>query len=270
MDPEAIRDFYDRVNQQLDASPFGEHALFLNYGYVPNDSPQHSPVRLPANYLNKNGTRLVLELIGGYPLRPEHAVLDVGCGRGGVCSVLRKFFQVGRYVGLDMSAAAIAFCMRVHRGARNEFRVGRADQLPFGDETFDVATNVESSHGYPDIAAFFREVHRVLRPGGGFLYTDLLPRERAEENVRTLEGLGFAIEREQDITGNVLLSCDETASVHRKAFLQGNDSKVMEAFLAVPDSGVYQDMKSGRTRYVLYHFRKQDSAGHEAGGAPRT
>jgi phthiocerol/phenolphthiocerol synthesis type-I polyketide synthase E len=255
-DQEVIRDFYDTVNRQLDATPFGEHALFLNYGYVPNDGPQYSRVRLPDNYLNKNGTRLVLELLGDCELREEHSVLDVGCGRGGVCAVLRRFFQVGRYAGLDLSPAAIAFSGRTHRDARNTFQVGKADALPFGDESFDMVTNVESSHGYPDIGAFYREVHRVLRPGGCFLYTDILPVEQVEESACLLRELGFEVERELDITGNVLLSCDETAAVHRRAFLQGNDSKVMETFLAEPDSRPYQEMKSGRARYMLYRFRK--------------
>src|SRR5688500_7261745 len=33
--PDQIQDFYNAVNRQLDASPFGAHAFFLNYGYVP-------------------------------------------------------------------------------------------------------------------------------------------------------------------------------------------------------------------------------------------
>src|SRR5262245_44895596 len=36
--------FYDAVNSQLDASVFGPFSFFLNYGYLPNQSPQHAKV----------------------------------------------------------------------------------------------------------------------------------------------------------------------------------------------------------------------------------
>jgi SAM-dependent methyltransferase len=263
---ERIRDFYDRINRQLDASPFGEHALFLNYGYVPNDAPQFARIQLPANLLNKNPIRLVLELIGDCELRAEHAVLDVGCGRGAVCAVLRRYFQVGRYEGLDLSPAAIAFCQRAHRAPHTAFTVGSAERLPFESGSFDLVTNVESSHGYPDRDGFYREVHRVLREGGCFLYTDLFPVEQQERNVRVLQELGLVLEREQDITGNVLLSCDETADTHRRAFSQENDGQLMGAFLAQRESPSYQNMKSGRWRYMLYRFRKVGAGGFHVKG----
>src|SRR6185295_1315502 len=56
--------FYDAVNGQLDASVFGPFSFFLNYGYLPNRSPQHAKVQLPDHFMNKNSVRLVLELIG--------------------------------------------------------------------------------------------------------------------------------------------------------------------------------------------------------------
>ncbi|WP_437627962.1 class I SAM-dependent methyltransferase [Sorangium sp. So ce1151] len=250
-----LRDFYDAVSQQLDASPFAEHAIFLNYGYVPNDAPQRARVALPDSHLNKNAIRLVLELVGDHELGPEDAVLDVGAGRGGTCVVLRRFFRFGRFTGLDLSPAAVAFSASAHRHPHNEFLVGDAVRLPFADGAFDVVTNVESSHGYGDIPAFFREVARVLRPRGVFLYTDLIPDEHVEGRVRCLRGLGFAVEREEDITANVLLSCDETAATHARAFANDNDRGLMEVFLGMPSSRVYQDMKGGRQRYMLYRLR---------------
>lgn len=53
---------------------------------------------------------------------------------------------------------------------------GDAENLPFPDESFDAVINVEAAHLYPDYPRFLREVARVLRPGGHFLYADL--RER--------------------------------------------------------------------------------------------
>ena len=50
---------------------------------------------------------------------------------------------------------------------------GDAENLPFEDNSFDAIINVESSHCYGNVEQFLREVHRVLRPGGDFLFVDL-------------------------------------------------------------------------------------------------
>ena len=89
--------------------------------------------------------------------------------------------------GVDLSPEAIAFCRRTHRHPRVRFEVGDAEHVPVEDRAFDVVTNVESSHTYPNLRAFFAEVSRVLVSGGLFLYTDLLPVQRWME-VRVLLG----------------------------------------------------------------------------------
>jgi ubiquinone/menaquinone biosynthesis C-methylase UbiE len=58
-----------------------------------------------------------------------------------------------------------------------DFVHGDAQSLPFADESFDVVINIEASHGYPDFPRFLAEVARVLRPGGRFLYADVLLRQ---------------------------------------------------------------------------------------------
>ena len=49
---------------------------------------------------------------------------------------------------------------------------GSALDLPFPDASFDVVLNVEASNDYGDRRRFFREVARVLKPDGIFLYAD--------------------------------------------------------------------------------------------------
>src|SRR5262249_54257950 len=148
--------------------------------------------------------------------------------------------------GLDLSPEAIAFCRQAHAGANVTFLEGDAEQLPFHAGEFDVVTNVESSHSYPTIADFYSGVSRVLSPGGAFLYSDLQPLEQMDANLRHLLRLGFVLERDTDITSNVLLSCDEVARTRVQAFSAGNDSTLMQNFLATPESQVYDEMKSGR------------------------
>jgi ubiquinone/menaquinone biosynthesis C-methylase UbiE len=249
------RRFYDAVSRQLDSTIFGQFSFFLNYGYCPNHHPQHAPVDVPEHYINKNSVRLVLELIGDCPISGSR-VLDVGCGRGGTIHVIKTMFDARTVTGLDLSPQAITFCRQAHADPRVSFFEGDAERLPFEDCAFDVVTNIESSHSYPDINAFYSGVYRVLSPGGFFLYTDLQPLEQMETNLVRLKRLGFALERDTDITSNVLLSCDEVARTRVQAFSAENDPTLMQNFLATPESQVYEEMKSGRWKYRILRLKK--------------
>jgi phthiocerol/phenolphthiocerol synthesis type-I polyketide synthase E len=249
------REFYDNVSRQLDGTAAGEYAMFLNYGYASTQAREESPITLPARVLNRNPVKLVLELIGRVDLRGLE-VLDVGCGRGGTADVIRCYFGPKRFTGLDLAPEAIAYCRRTHTHAGFTFEVGDAEQLPFRDGEFDVVTNVESSHNYPDVFAFLLGVHRVLRPGGRFLHTDNVPAATWDATGAYLCGLNMTLEHERDITDNVLRSCDETAAQHRQAFGARNDAGAVNTFLAVPGSPIYEDMRSDKSSYRILHWRK--------------
>jgi phthiocerol/phenolphthiocerol synthesis type-I polyketide synthase E len=251
--------FYDRVTRQLDASEFGAFSYFLNYGYIANGSPEFSRVSLPAQYINRNSVKLVLELIGDCDLSGR-TMLDVGCGRGGTIFVAKTFFNPKRLAGIDLSSSAIEFDRRVHHDPRVEFYEGDAEKLAFDNDSFDIVTNVESSHSYPSIQAFYSEVFRVLVPGGYFLYTDLLAVQRAEHCLGLLQHLGFLLERRRDITRNVMLSCDEVAQQRVSAFSAGNDQRLVENFLGAPGSDVYENMQKGLWTYQIYTLRKPTTA----------
>ncbi len=249
--------FYDTVSGQLDGNLFGQFSFFLNYGYVPDGGPEFSAVTLPEQYINKNSVKLVLEVIQDCPVDGKR-VLDVGCGRGGTIHVLKTFFNPASLDGLDLSSAAIQFCRTAHKDPRVSFHEGDAENLPFPDRSFDIVTNVESSHTYPNINRFYSEVSRVLVPGGHFLYTDLIPAEQVTPTLAYLQLLGFELERDRDITGNVLRSCDEVAQTRVQAFENHNDGEMIENFLSTPGSLVYEEMRAGRVSYRIFKLRKRD------------
>ncbi|HEU4628279.1 MAG TPA: methyltransferase domain-containing protein [Gemmatimonadaceae bacterium] len=251
----ATRRFYDAVSRHLTESPAGSYAMFLNFGYAADGSPEYARVALPERCLNRNCIKLVLETIGDADVAGCR-VLDVGCGRGGTVHVLATYFAPARVVGLDLSPSAIAFCRARHRFDGVEFMQGDAERLPFEDASFDVVTNVESSHSYPTIDRFYAEVARVLVPGGAFLYTDLFATADYAARTRQLAAHGLAIELERDITRNVLRSCDETARVHGQAFRYQGGAALMQSFLGVPGSQVYDEMRSGRSTYRILRARR--------------
>jgi ubiquinone/menaquinone biosynthesis C-methylase UbiE len=115
--------------------------------------------------------RRIVSLAG---VRPGDAVLDVGCSGG---YLARKAADAagptGRVIGVDPSAAAIAYAQR-RADDTMSFTVGVAQDLPLLDSSFDVVTCTLAMHHVParQRAAAFREMYRVTKPGGRLLAAD--------------------------------------------------------------------------------------------------
>ena len=89
-------------------------------------------------------------------------VLDVGCGNGQATLGLATYFEEA--IGLDASSAQIAEA-RPHDKANLSFRVAPAEDSGIAAGSVDLLTAGQAFHWF-DHERFFREVERVLRPGG--------------------------------------------------------------------------------------------------------
>jgi len=247
-----FREFYDGITRRLEQSGVGDASFFLNYGYVSLGDGDEARLQVPDGVFNPSSVRLAYELVGATDLRGK-CVLDVGCGRGGTVALLAD--QLGaEATGVDLAPEAIAFCRRTHRQPNVRFDVGDAEHLPVEDSSFDAVTNIESSHTYPNLRGFFAEVRRVLKPDGEFLYTDLLPVQRWAEVRVLLTSLRFKLQDDRHITPNVLASCDVVAATRAQAF--GDADAMIDNFLAVPGSTVYEQMRSAAWEYRILRARR--------------
>ena len=95
-------------------------------------------------------------------------VLEVGCGAG--YDALTFCRSGADYTGLDLTPENVerAFTHLGFYGFHPTIVQGDGEQLPFADESFDVVYSNGVLHHTPDMEAAFREVSRVLVPGGGF------------------------------------------------------------------------------------------------------
>jgi len=119
------------------------------------------------------------------------SVIDVGCGAGLDCLVAaRRTGPGGKTVGVDFSRVMIDRAGEAARecGAAVELHCAQAGDLPCGDDTADVVLANGIFNLNPRRSEIFRELFRVLRPGGKVFAAELVfqkPRKRGK--VRSLK-----------------------------------------------------------------------------------
>ncbi len=118
-------------------------------------------------------TDLSATLVG----QPGLHIVDIGAGPGGLAVALAEAFPEGRIttvdIDADMASLAAARMAREAIDERVDVCVGDVAALPLPDNSVDLVTSSFSVHHWPDAAAGFTEVHRVLRPGGRAIIYDL-------------------------------------------------------------------------------------------------
>ncbi|TQM62839.1 class I SAM-dependent methyltransferase [Humibacillus xanthopallidus] len=90
------------------------------------------------------------------------SVIEIGCGTGHLARSVMDVVPDVDYVATDLSPAMVTSAAALGVPAT----VAPADDLPFPDQTFDVAVAAWMLYHVPDLDAALRELRRVLRPGG--------------------------------------------------------------------------------------------------------
>jgi erythromycin 3''-O-methyltransferase len=150
------------------------YSRYMNMGYW-KDRPRTA---------DEAGEALVKFVGEAAKLKAEDWVLDVGCGLAE-----QDFFWIGQFglsritaidINPNLIDSAWKRACRYGLSGAIEMQTASAVDLPFEANTYDKVISVEAAFQFMTREEFFREAHRVLRPGGLLVLTDLIPLPNAE------------------------------------------------------------------------------------------
>ena len=181
----------------------------------------------PLDQFHTRGLAATRELINFAGAKEGSRILDVGSGLGGPARVFAsqmKCHVTGVDITKEFCDAATLLSRLVSLEDVTDFHHADATALPFDDAQFDFAVTIQAQMSIEDKERFYAEIFRVLRPGGRFVFQDIMSGSGGEivlpgpwatrressyliavDELRTiLNRRGFHIEKLDDISAEAL------------------------------------------------------------------
>jgi len=253
-----VKALYAALNDRLENSGASGFTRFLNFGYRPLEGDTKVGPKIAPFAPGHDSLQLLFQLVNG-AIPSGGLVVDLGCGRGGNLWACKHFLGTERGIGIDIARSSLQYArsMASHRMLIE----GDAMCLPLRGKSVDTVLTVESSCHYSDLEGYLREVARVVKVGGWFLYADVLPATVAEAIPLALTSLGMRVECSRDVTPNVLMS-RSARNAHARSILSkhGEDSASQE-WVGGPGSKAFEGLSDGSLKYFM--IRAQGSAARQ-------
>lgn len=150
------------------------------------------------------------------PLPAPATILDIGCGTGRLLREAALRWPSAALIGVDPAEGMVEIARKLTPGGT--ITRALAESLPLPDASVDLALSTLSFHHWGDQAVAFREIARVLRPGGHFILSDFAPpsilaqlhltgrAQPATTRLRLLTDAGFTVERRQRVVYPLILA----------------------------------------------------------------
>lgn len=234
--------------------------------------------------MHLRGRTAAREFLDALQIKPGDRVLDVGSGLGGPARMAAAHYGA-EVSGIDLTEA---FCDSARKLSAlvglDRIRIEQGDALamPFADNSFDVVFTLHVAMNIADKEGLYREIARVLKPGGTFGLYDIvagsgepihmpvpwasLPEQshliQAESVEAAVLAAGFRTERFEDQSALVADYLDQQRTARQARAEKGEAeppsgaSAIMgEAFVA-KQKNIYKNLKEGRIAVRLGIFRR--------------
>jgi len=130
----------------------------------------------PYDQFHGRGLEATVEIADALAIRAADHVLDVGSGIGGPARYFAARFGC-RVTGIDLTAEFCEVARELTRVTGLDVNVGFVDgdalAMPFADASFDGAYSMNVSMNIADKPALYREIHRVVKPGGWLMLSEI-------------------------------------------------------------------------------------------------
>ena len=197
---EEIRSKYgDVATSTLSNNHAGVRAVAEAFGYT-SDELASLPAEANMGLSCGNPTAMA-------SLKPGEVVVDLGCGGGlDVFLAAQKIGPLGKAIGIDMTPSMIERAKKNAQAGHDgkpysnvEFHLANIDKMPLADSSVDVVVSNCVINLAPDKAAVFREIARILKPGGRLAVSDIalkkpLPEQIAKDLMAYVGCIAGAIE----------------------------------------------------------------------------
>ena len=175
----------------------------MNLGYDTDDNA----IIITSDKIDSHHISLYMRLLNMVPVINESgkdwSALEVGCGRGGGCYVMKNYYGISKITGIDLSPANIKFASKL----LPEVRFITHDATTFDtEEKFNLILNLESSHAYSSRLEFFKKVESSMNDNSFFAFGDIIKKESLEEVELMLKDAGLAIIKTETINERVVKS----------------------------------------------------------------
>ena len=149
--------------------PVSHERVFSSKDYAENYAKQHW--KMAEKFGQDYGQKLAAQKFSG------GKIIDVGCGFGATNLALAQRFPDSEILGIDLSEPLLDIAVEAAKEAnlsgRVRFEPADVQQIPYAENTFDVAININMLHLVDDPIRMLNEIERVLVPGGYLFISDL-------------------------------------------------------------------------------------------------
>jgi ubiquinone/menaquinone biosynthesis C-methylase UbiE len=185
--------------------------------------------------------------------------IDVGCGTGAFTQLLLDHCEPVCIEALDPAEAQIAYARATPAAERINFRVGSAQNLPFGSAEFDAAVMALVITFVPEPSEAVAELKRVTKPGGAIgmymwdFFNKGFPRQRLGDAV---ERMGFHVHHPAGYANSRM---DVMEGYFKAAGLEDIATRVIEVDVTYADFDTYWIAQTELVNDVVQQIRNMSA-----------